>query len=130
MAVAKDEKFHKHILVVEDSPDLQLLLTQLLSGEGYTISKAFNGQEALQFLRNTTDLPCLILLDIMMPVMDGFEFCLERAKDPRLASIPFVVMTADYNAQAQARKMGAIDVIQKPVLDIDNLLEMAEKFSR
>jgi CheY-like chemotaxis protein len=117
-------------LIVEDSPDLQLLLAQLLSGEGYRVSRAFNGQQALEFLQTTQDLPTLILLDIMMPVMDGFEFREAQRLDPRIAAIPFVVMTADYNAKVRAKTMGAVDVIQKPILDIDNLIETADRFSR
>ena len=119
-----------HILIVEDSPDLQLLLAQLLSGEGYKISRAFNGQQALEFLKTTQELPSLILLDIMMPVMDGFEFRAAQKLDPRIAAIPFVVMTADYNAKLQAKQMGAVDVIQKPILDIESLIETASRFSR
>lgn len=119
----------KHILIVEDSPDLQLLLTQLFQSEGYTISRAFNGQQALDLLKSSESLPALILLDIMMPVMDGFEFREEQEKDPRLAVIPFVVMTADFNAQARALSLGAVDVFQKPILNIESLLETAARFT-
>lgn len=129
MATEQNTNF-PHILIVEDSPDLQLLLTQLLSGEGYRISRAFNGQQALEFLQTTAELPALILLDIMMPVMDGFEFRKAQKQDPRIATIPFVVMTADYNATIQAKNMGAVDVLQKPILDIDSLIETAARFSR
>lgn len=122
-------KNNSHILIVEDSPDLQLLLTQLLSGEGYRISCAFNGQQALDFLQTTSELPALILLDIMMPVMDGFEFRDAQKQDPRIAEIPFIVMTADYNAKAHATQMGAVEVLQKPLLDIDRLIATAARLS-
>ncbi len=89
----------KHILIIEDSTDLQALMGRLFKSEGYTVSQALNGREALDFLKSTTELPSLILLDIMMPVMDGFEFRNEQRKDSRLASIPVVVMTADSEPQ-------------------------------
>ena len=120
------ENRKKHILIVEDSPDLQHLLNQLFSKEGYTTSKAFDGQQALEWLRKTQDLPDLIFLDIMMPVMDGFEFRYQQMKDPRLAGIPVVVMTADSNSQLKAHNLGT-EVIRKPILDIDVLLDVASR---
>ena len=59
------------ILVVEDRPDLRALLTELLEGAGYTVFSAANGLEALSYLRQSTDYPQLILLDLVMPLMTG-----------------------------------------------------------
>jgi CheY-like chemotaxis protein len=118
----------KHILIVEDSPDLQMLLSQVFGLEGYPVSQAFNGKHALDLLHSSKSLPSLILLDIMMPVMDGFEFRNEQEKDPRLAGIPIVVMTADIDSQAKANKLGAVGVIRKPMLDIDALLGIAARY--
>lgn len=118
----------KHILIVEDSPDLQMLLSQIFSLEGYPVCQALNGKVALDLLNTTASLPALILLDIMMPVMDGFQFRQEQEKDPRLAAIPIVIMTADIDSQTKATKLGAVGVIRKPMLDIDALLGIAAKY--
>jgi CheY-like chemotaxis protein len=63
-----------NILIVDDARDIRLLLRVRLQKVGYTVADAANGQEALEHLAATTDRPCLILLDLMMPVMNGWEF--------------------------------------------------------
>lgn len=123
--MAQDEK---HLLIVEDSPDLQILLAQMLKGQGYVISKAFNGQEALQLLRTMPKLPSLILLDIMMPVMDGFAFRKEQQEDPRLALIPVIVMTAGSDLDIKAKQMHVTEILRKPI-DFKKLLDVAAKVS-
>lgn len=116
----------KHVLIVEDSPDLRLLVSRLLQREGYILSKAANGQEALDLLRSMTELPSMILLDIMMPVMDGFLFREAQEKDPRLAGIPVVVMTADSHPESKAERLRVKEIIRKPI-DIDRLLEVTDR---
>lgn len=116
----------KHILIVEDAPELQILLTQLFESEGYIAVQAFNGQQALDILRVMPKLPSFILLDIMMPVMDGFSFRKEQMKDPRLASIPVIVMTADSEPQVKAKQLGVHHFFKKPIRDLDKLLQVAE----
>lgn len=120
---------NKNILIVEDSPDLQDLLGQLFSSEGYTLFQAYNGQQALDILHEMPQLPALILLDIMMPVMDGIEFREKQSKDAKLANIPVVVMSADSNSQAKALQLSANGVVRKPIKDIEQLLKLAERFS-
>lgn len=118
--------YKKHILIVEDSIDLQVLLARLLAKEGYTSTRAMNGQEGLDILRSSLELPALILLDIMMPVMDGLAFRRELQKDPRLAAIPVVVMTADSHPETKAAALHAKALLRKPI-DIDHLLEIAAR---
>ena len=118
----------KHILIVEDSVDLQALLGRLLTKQGYRVSKAMNGQEGLDLLHSMDKLPSLILLDIMMPVMDGFVFRQELEKEPRLSSIPIVVMTADSQPEAKALTLHADALLKKP-LDMNRLLEVAARLS-
>jgi CheY-like chemotaxis protein len=113
----------KHILIVEDSPDLQLLLAKLFGAEGYSYSQAFNGREALELLKSNSSLPALILLDIMMPIMGGIEFHRELAKNSQMSKIPVIVMTADSNFQAEKNQMGVAAVVRKPI-EIDSLLEL------
>ncbi len=103
------------------------LLRQLLEEEGYPVDAAMNGQEALDFLREARELPALILLDLMMPVMDGFRFRLEQEKDARLASIPVVIMTADGNIESKEMKIGARAAIKKP-MDIVAVIETVQRF--
>lgn len=119
----------KHILIVEDSKDIQSLLAQLFEGEGYALSQAYNGQQALDMLRAMPEPPAMILLDLMMPVMDGFAFRHEQEKDPKLAIIPVAVMTADANIQSKSMKIGAAAYVKKPVSDIETLLEVTARLT-
>jgi len=102
----------EHILVVEDDKDLRDTLCQALELEGYTAVAAENGQAALRHLAAGAR-PCLILLDLMMPVMDGWTFREELLKNPELADIPVVVMTAASAARAAAAAAQAI--LYKPL---------------
>lgn len=85
---------HRPILVVDDDADIRESLVEILTSEGFSTVSAGNGREALQLLRQGSLQPCLILLDLMMPVMDGFQFLEERNKDPSLADTPVVIITA------------------------------------
>ncbi len=82
------------ILVVEDNDDLRSLYERALRGRGHEISLAANGQIALDLLRTSETKPSLIILDLMMPVMDGWEFLKHRAQNPELAAVPVVVCSA------------------------------------
>ncbi len=117
----------KRLLIVEDALDIQTLLRRLFEMEGYAVQCASNGQEAIDLLQNTTDLPSLILLDLMMPVMDGFEFREKQKLVGDWSTIPTVVMTADGDAQFQRAKIEATGFLRKPV-DIDTLLSTAERY--
>jgi CheY-like chemotaxis protein len=83
----------KRVLLVDDDPDIRESLAELLEYEGYAVVRAANGAQALARLRQPP-LPCVILLDLMMPVMDGFEFREVQKRTPELADIPVVVITA------------------------------------
>jgi CheY-like chemotaxis protein len=88
---------HAHnILVVEDTADTRESLLLLLRAEGFAADGAANGLEALRQLRRGYE-ACLILLDLWMPVMDGWTFRFEQRRDPTLADIPVVVLTATVN---------------------------------
>src|SRR5690242_9166848 len=89
------------LLVVEDDRDVRDSLVEHLRDRGCDVVAAWNGQEALAHLRGNA-LPDLILLDLMMPVMDGWQFRVEQKRDPQLASIPVLAMSADPSAQAAA----------------------------
>ncbi len=111
------------VLVVDDDADARRLLRRLLESEGWKVQEAADGQEALD--RVTADRPELILLDLMMPVMDGFEFSLELRKNPAWKAIPVVVLTArDLSVEDRRRLNGHIDrILQKGAFNRDELIE-------
>jgi CheY-like chemotaxis protein len=115
-----------NVLIVEDDADLREMMVQILSLEGVDAATATNGREALDYLRRT-DIPDLILLDLMMPVMDGWEFQRERRRDPLLAEVPVVVLSAlDEKRAADAATNG---FLKKP-LDFDRLLQIVKGYCR
>jgi CheY-like chemotaxis protein len=118
----------KRILIVEDDRDVREALAEVLDGQGYEAVAAANGAEAIAELRaSAPERPCLILLDVMMPVMDGWQFRAATSADPELARIPVVVITAHTDARAAAAKMGAQGFLSKPI-DLDALGKMITRF--
>ncbi len=100
------------LLVVEDDEMIRDALTDLLRDEGATVTAVPNGRDALGELR-TGGLADLILLDLMMPVMDGWEFRVEQRADPILAHVPLIAMSADMSAKARA--IAADAYLRKPL---------------
>jgi CheY-like chemotaxis protein len=111
------------ILVVEDDADLCETLALLLEDLGYAVARAVNGQEALSQLRSAP-LPGLILLDLVMPIMNGWVFRDEQRQDPALAAVPLVVMSVVGDIQRQAVALGAVACLGKPV-DLNDLVALA-----
>jgi CheY-like chemotaxis protein len=111
------------ILLVEDDQDIRDTLEEVLIAEGYRVQVASNGQEALDCLRAVAagELPNLVLLDLMMPVKDGLAFREEQERDPVLASVPVVIMTADAHIEEKRLRMHVHAAIKKP-FDIDLML--------
>src|SRR5262249_18832048 len=102
------------ILVVDDDPDVRESLTDILGDEGYRVTGGRNGGGALEGLRGPPR-PSLILLDMMMPEMDGWSFRLEQQKIPELAGIPVVILSAHGNVRDAALALGAADYLRKPL---------------
>jgi two-component system, OmpR family, response regulator CpxR len=119
----KQEFFQVYILIIEDSFEIREMLTLLLEEEGYDTVAMANGQEALDFLRESHQLPCLILLDLMMPIMDGSIFGHEQQQDSALSQIPVVVVSATLNAKQVASSIHATAYLQKPI-DFEALLDV------
>jgi CheY-like chemotaxis protein len=115
----------KSVLVVEDDLDARESLTALLETEGYRVREAANGEEALRVLRSTPI--CIILLDIFMPVMNGHAFMTEQSRDPALAAIPVIVISADAAAARKAAQRGCAGAMTKPV-DHDRLLDLVGRY--
>jgi CheY-like chemotaxis protein len=99
------------VLVVDDNPEIRSSLEEVLGEEGYQVVGVADGQEALDYL-TTREEPRVILLDLMMPVMDGWQFRAEQKKNPKLANIPVIVISAMADA---AQDIGAERVLSKPL---------------
>ncbi|HKD19688.1 MAG TPA: response regulator [Thermoanaerobaculia bacterium] len=112
------------LLVDDDVPSVEAM-KELLEGAGYGVVCAENGRDALARLRGP-DSYCVILLDLMMPVMNGYEFREEQLKDPKLAAIPVVVITADGRAREKAEQIGTERYVQKPLSPAELLRTIEE----
>lgn len=112
----------KKILVVEDDAAIREVLTEILELDGYEVDAASNGEEGLQSLAKKP-LPHLILLDLMMPVKDGFAFRSEQLANPVWSKIPVIVLSANANLEVRINQMGQqkLPFLKKPV-DLDVIL--------
>ncbi len=109
------------VLVVDDDPDILEALSEILEAEGYRVRRARNGQEALERLNGQGGLPQLVLLDLMMPVMDGWEFSRRMRQRPGASEIPIIVLSADRAVADRARQIGAAAHLAKP-FELSDLL--------
>jgi CheY-like chemotaxis protein len=100
------------VLVIDDDSDARTLLELALSAEGYLVRSAVNGADALRVLRRWR--PHVILLDLAMPVMDGFAFRAAQLLDPRLAKIPVICVSGRHDAEQAAREMRLAGCVPKP----------------
>jgi CheY-like chemotaxis protein len=115
------------VLVVDDDEDIREALSMILEAQGYLVLSATDGFDALRVLRATAVLPGLILLDLRMPVMNGPQFREEQLRDPAIAAIPVVVITADRSPAAYQSIVGAADLLLKP-LELEEVLQTAKRF--
>ncbi len=102
------------VLVVDDDVNIRYSLVEALEDEGYRALSASNGVEALEVLRVLPKPPSVILLDLMMPVMDGWEFRAQQQRDPVLSKIPVVVISAHANVVEEAAQVSASAYLVKP----------------
>lgn len=115
-----------HILVVDDDPAIRDVVADILEMSDYQVQTANNGAEALAHIR--ADTPAVVLLDLMMPVMDGWEF-LRRCRDvAQCKQIPVAVMSAARDAAAAANELGAQAYLTKP-FDMDAVLEVVSRLA-
>ena len=117
----------KRILIVEDDNSIRELLVELLQGEGYDVTSAVNGLEGLKCLEHNSNFN-LILIDLMMPVMDGYTFRTEQMKNPKFSKIPVVVMSAEANAKEKLKSYGITAFLSKPV-ELDTIIKTVELYS-
>jgi len=119
----------KSILIVEDDSDLRDALEYLLQACGYAVVAAADGEEGLRRLRDGLE-PCVILLDLLMPRKDGFQFRTEQLETPALAKIPTIAYSGIYTGSSlreKAATLGIETVLEKPV-DYDHLLDVIERY--
>ena len=116
---------NKIILIVDDDEPLRSSLCESFEYEGYTAVGMPNGRAALDYLRTSLSEPCMILLDLMMPVMNGWQFREEQLRDPGLSKIPVVVITA--NGTVDRSQLDVTDVLHKPV-SLSALLDMTNRY--
>ncbi|TMA19050.1 MAG: response regulator [Deltaproteobacteria bacterium] len=115
------------VLIVEDDADTRDAIVEVLTDRNYRALEASNGADALDELRGAAPRPCVILLDMMMPVMDGKEFRNLQRVDEALREIPVVVLSAHADATGLAEQMEAAGFLRKPV-DLVTLLQTVEQF--
>lgn len=108
-------KKKKKVLVVDDNKDTVRIIQEALEGAGFSVTAAFDGKEALELVRK--ELPDLMILDLMMPKMSGYEVCGEIRKDPKTKELIVLMLTArsDVDAKIQGIEGGANDYLVKPV---------------
>jgi two-component system chemotaxis response regulator CheY len=117
---------NRDVFVVEDDADIRDMIRQILELEGYSVRTASDGHDALMQIRHGEP-PRVILLDLMMPGMNGWEFRSAQLDDPSLASIPVIVLSGDGTVAAKAGTMNAAGFLRKPV-DLSTLLETVGRF--
>jgi CheY-like chemotaxis protein len=115
------------ILIVEDEPSIRAVLTEILEDEGYSVASVSNGLQALVYLRGYTDRPRLILLDLGMPVMSGWEFREEQQRDGTIREIPVIIMSALPGLDRIAALLGVAGCLDKPI-NINLLLGMVAQY--
>jgi len=115
------------VLVVEDDDDLRTTIADLLRQERVDVAEAANGIEALAWMHGHAH-PVLILLDVMMPRMDGVEFRKAQLAEPDLAGIPVVLMTASTVHQPLLEACGVDEIVRKPV-ELEKLVSVLHRYA-
>lgn len=124
--MADQDTRKRGILIIDDDVDILLSVIQILRDEGYSAAGAENGLDGMRLLRAEPK-PGLVLLDLMMPVMNGWQFCAEKEQDPVLAEIPVVVISGDGGIDRKAASVGAAGYLKKPI-ELDVLLETVAQY--
>lgn len=109
------------ILLVDDDPDVRESMKSLLELDGYAVTTARDGEDAMNQLKSGLR-PCVILLDLMMPRKDGFQFRTEQLEDPEIAPIPVIVYSGHYDVEQNTAMLAAAAYLQKPIR-VETLLD-------
>jgi CheY-like chemotaxis protein len=120
-----------NVLIVEDDQDVRDMLSALLVSEGFHAVAAEDGLEALHLLRivrhRAPDVPCLILLDLMMPRLSGDEFRRAQLGDPTVSAVPVAVMSGAADVEQRAQALGAVATLAKPI-DCEMLIDVVRRY--
>lgn len=117
------------LLIVEDDADIRQNLAEILRDEGHEVETACNGAEALEHLQKKLEhgrLPCLILLDLMMPVMNGWDFRAKQLSHPTLAGVPVVLLSGATDVRHHAATLQTAGYLTKPI-PLDRLFQLVEQ---
>ncbi|WP_409477814.1 response regulator [Pseudobdellovibrio sp. HCB154] len=114
------------VLLIDDEPDLRECIAELLESEGYTVKQAENGKTGLEILKSGHT-PKVIVLDYMMPVMDGKTFCEHAIKDQLISAIPIILLTAANVPAEMAADMKVASQLEKPI-DIEKFLNAVKTY--
>lgn len=117
------------VLVVDDDKNVRDLICGELEGRGFEAAAAGNGREALAYLKGAARPPRLILLDLMMPEMTGWEFRDRQQADPAIADIPVAIITGLPGVEEKAAAIGAVDVLYKPSR-VETLAALVDRFCK
>jgi len=117
------------VMVVEDDDDIRESLIDVLQDYGYQSSSAIHGRDALDQLHAGARRPTLILLDLMMPVMDGRTFREQQLKNPELAAIPVVVISAFHDLERIIDSLQPSAYLTKPI-NVQRLLQVVERYAK
>lgn len=116
----------RRVVVVDDDFDIRAMLTVVLEMEGYQVVAASNGREALHRMRNGQPV-ALVLLDLMMPVMNGWQFRAAQIADPSIAAVPVVVLSGAGNVPRETAAIDVAGYLRKPI-DLDALLATVKRY--
>ena len=118
----------QRILVVDDDRAIRETLRAILEDEGYRVTTAANGREALERLERAPP-PALCIVDLVMPVLDGWELCAELARRPALARVPVLLVSANSHLDGAGLALETVHLMRKPI-SFDRLLEYVERYCR
>ncbi len=117
------------VLIVDDDADIRRSVAKVLHDEGYETVAAANGREAIDWIRSSELEPCVVLLDLMMPVMDGWQFLEHLARDRKLSPIPVVIMSAYPSVrQIHERLFGDSELFLPKPVKLNRLLSVVAQF--
>lgn len=116
------------VLVVDDDYDIREMLTLLLEQASYHVTSCANGCEALTYLETTATLPNIILLDLMMPIMNGVQLRAKLQTNLAFQQIPVIILSADPNVEQQVEHLGVAGFLKKPIRSAV-LLSLIDKYS-
>lgn len=125
--LGEEAEIRNSVLIVDDDEGIRSLLEELLDGAGYDVVTASHGIAALELLRQGP-LPGVILLDLMMPKMDGWAFRREQRADPRIAGVPIIVTTAVSREEQDLNTLRAVAYLEKP-FNLKLLLHLVSLYS-